>query len=325
MPTEVLVCDTYDVEALAHLKTQYQGDIKKAQCLTPSPAELNNCEALLIRSRTTIQKELLNQAPNLKYIVTATSGFDHIDLQACKQRGVKVAYTPDANTLSAAELTFTLILNLSKNLQLQTASLKAHQWREEHLRGFTLNKKTLGIVGFGRIGKKVAQMAHAFGMKVLAADPYLSDEEFTSAGVERLAFTELLLMSDILTFHVPYTKETRHMLNHQTLRLINPDAYIVNCSRGSVVHEGELALALDEEHIVGAALDVYEKEPLPKESRLRGRKNLILTPHIGAFTHEALAEASMQAVERLVEFLKLGQAKNELPLPVPWFEQILAD
>ncbi|MGE0763505.1 MAG: NAD(P)-dependent oxidoreductase [Bdellovibrionales bacterium] len=325
MPTKLLICDAYEGQAIARLKAELDCTIAKSADLKPSALELGEVEGLLIRSRTKVDRHLLDLAPNLKFVVTATSGFDHIDFKTCIQKGVTVSFTPEANAASAAELTVALMLNLMRRLNEGMRSVSQHKWREDQLRGETLQGKTLGLVGLGRIGQRVARAANALGMKIIAHDPYQNENVFKALGVTRQAFTELLLLSDVVSFHVPMTKETKYMLNHQTFRLINPEAVVINVSRGPVIHESELILALDEGLIRGVALDVYEKEPLPKESRLRGRKNVIMTPHVGAFTTEAIEQASMQAVERTLDFFKTGKSRDSLPIQAGWFEQIVVE
>lgn len=325
MPVKLLICDTYDGEALARLRGELDCVITRSANLKPTVEELRDVEGLLIRSRTNISKYVLDAAKNLKFVVSATSGFDHIDFKECAKRGVTVSHTPEANAASAAELTISLMLSLLRLTPQIIATVPAKKWRHDELRAQTLNGKTLGIFGLGRIGQRVTKIAQAFGMKVIACDPYQADQVFTDLNVDRYALLELLLMSDVVSLHTPLTKETHHLMNHQTFSLINPEAVLINTARGRLVQESELIVALDKGRIKGVALDVFEKEPLPNESLLRGRSNVILTPHVGAFTREAIHLASMQAVERTIDFFKTGQARDSLPLPVRWFEQIVAD
>lgn len=325
MPIKFLLCDTYDGEAVAKLKGSLDCTITRAANLKPTPEELKDIDALLIRSRTNVSRYVLDSAPNLKFVVTATSGFDHIDYKECEKKKVTVCFTPEANAASAAELTIGLMLSLMRQLPKATAVVPKKLWREDNLRAQTVNGKTLGIFGLGRIGQRVTRAAQALGMKVIACDPYQSDEVFTDLKVDRYALLELLLMSDVVSLHTPLTKETHHLMNHQTFSLINPEAVLINTARGRLVQESELIVALDKGLIRGVALDVFEKEPLPNESLLRGRPNVILTPHVGAFTTEAIQAASMQAVELAIDFFKTGQARFSLPLQARWFEQIIND
>lgn len=309
MSRKLLVTDTFHPHALAKLNS-IASEIHRSKSLQPTREELAEVEGLLVRSRTPVDKDLLANAPKLKFVVSATSGFDHFDLAECKARGIIACYTPDANAASAAELTLALMLNLTRRLPENLKSVEKNLWRQDELRGHSLAGKTLGIVGLGRIGRRVAKAATALNMKVMAHDPYVTESEFNLVGAERAGFTEVLVAADILTFHVPLTKETYHMLNFPTLRLMARGAYLINTSRGAVIQESELALALDEGILKGAALDVFEKEPIAKESRLLGRPNVLLTPHIGAFTEEALEAASLEAVDRTLEFFQNGKTIN---------------
>ena len=325
MSVKLLLCDTYDGEAVARLKGELDCTITRAANLKPTPDELHDIEGLLIRSRTNVSPYVLDSAPKLKFVVTATSGFDHIDFKECEKRNVTVSYTPDANAASAAELTIGLMLSLIRRLPKAMATVPKNLWRQDDLRAETLNGKILGIFGLGRIGQRVTKAAQTLDMKVIACDPYQEDQIFTSLSVERYALLELLLMSDVVSLHTPLTKETHHLMNHQTFSLINPEAVLINTARGRLVQESELIVALDKGRLRGVALDVFEKEPLPNESLLRNRPDVLLTPHIGAFTNEAIKQASMQAVERTLDFFKTGQTRDSLPLPVRWFEQIVTD
>jgi D-3-phosphoglycerate dehydrogenase / 2-oxoglutarate reductase len=308
---------------MALLKAQLECEFSRSKDLRPTPAELKEIQGLLIRSRTKVDKQLLDQAPSLKWIATATSGFDHIDFRECDKRGITVSHTPDANVQSAAELTIALILNLSRKVPLALQAVAKNQWRGDELRGFSLKDKTLGLVGLGRVGQQVAKTLKTLGMKIVGADPYVDDAVFTQLGATRMAFTELLVVADFVSFHVPLTKETMNMIGYPTIRLMNPDAYLINTSRGAVVDENEVIVALDEGLIKGAALDVFEREPLTNQSRLRGRDNALLTPHVGAFTEEAIESASLAAVDRTIEFFRTGKAKDTLPLKVGWFSLVL--
>lgn len=322
MSVKLLITDLFHADALAKLKAELDCEFVHARELRPTAQEINLVQGLLIRSRTRVDPALLDQAPHLKWVVTATSGFDHIDFRACARRGITVAHTPQANVQSAAELTVALILNLTRLLPQVMNQLAEKTWRPDNRRGLSLDGKILGLVGLGRIGQQVARILKTFGMKIQAHDPYIEDDVFHRLEVERVGLSELLIAADVLSLHVPLTRETHHLINHQTLRLINPEALLVNTSRGPVVDENELVVALDEGLIKGAALDVFEREPLPQDSRLRGRPNVLLTPHVGAFTEEALEKASIQAVERTIDFFKSGRALDMLPLETPWFSLV---
>lgn len=313
----VVICGRFCSEAEALLRS----NPKLALHLTtdnPEAKALASAEVLLIRSRTKISPEFLVGAPNLKHVITGTSGFDHIDLKACEIRGIKAYFCPDSNAQSAAELTWGLILSLVRKLPAANQALHAGSWNREPLVGQELHGKTLGVVGLGRIGRRVAQFGNAFGMRVIGFDPYVSNETFAELKVQRLAYTEVLRDAHILTFHVPSTKQTLRMINRSTLSEMTNDTLLVNASRGEIVCEDELIDALREGRLAGAALDVFTREPLDPTSQLAKLKNVILTPHIGALTHEAFRNSSREAAKKVFTVLEGEIASNSLPPQEPW-------
>ena len=316
---QVLVVDRFDLQALARLKSE--STLKVSATLDPKPdaKALADCEALVIRSRTKVDNDFLSCAPKLRAIVTATSGFDHIDLSATEARGITVMHTPNANAAAACEMTWALIFGLSRKLIDAHRAVKSGEWRRDALVGHQMSGRTLGIVGLGRIGTRVARAAQAFGMKTVAFDPYLDAEDFTRAQTERLSFDELLRLSDVVTFHVPGSAETQHMLNRNGLENMNRSAILISASRGSVVAERDLVHALDEKWIAGAGLDVFEREPLPRDSRLMTFQNVVLSPHLGAATFEAYAAASSEAAQKIVDFAKSGAVSDRLPPEAAWY------
>lgn len=322
MGIKILISDLFDVEALAQLRTIPQVEIIQTTPQAFSPEHLQDIDAWILRSRTAVDEKSLAQANKLRYVVTATSGFDHFDFAALKKRNIASSFTPQANAESAAQLTLGLMLSLSRGLHLGHHAVVKQQWREQVPRGFLLNGKTVGLIGLGRVGSRVAELLKPFDVKLLAFDPYVGNEKFIHYGAERTGRSEIFIAADIISFHVPLTKETKHMVNHATLRSINPDCYIVNASRGGVINENELAEALGDGLIKGAALDVCEKEPLPGQSPLRGRPNVLITPHIGAYTAEALQAASMEAANKVIAFFQGQEMTDLLPDAVPWHSQI---
>jgi D-3-phosphoglycerate dehydrogenase len=198
-------------------------------------------------------------------------------------------------------------------------AVKAGTWRDNLLPGAELHRKTYGIVGLGRIGSRVAEIANAFGMSVVAYDPYAESAQFLNAEAERLALEELLKRADVISFHVPATAETQNMLNRSNLEYINRGVILINTSRGSVISEMDLCEALSQGWIGFAGLDVFEKEPLSRTSRLLSFQNVVLTPHIGAFTNEAFQKASEQAALKLIRFFMDGSTSDTLPPKAAWY------
>ena len=305
-----LVLESYDLAALARLR---------AHSALTETKELADAEILLIRSRTRVDADLLRRARRLKLVVTATSGFDHIDWRACRDAGVTVTHTPEANAASTAELTLLLILATERRLTDAIRNVRGNAWREHLSRPTGLTGKTLGVIGLGRVGGRVAKLARAFGMLVQAYDPYVNEDRFEECAAERIGLIELLSTSDYVTLHVPLTRETKHLINQPTLLEMSADAYLINACRGPVVDENALLTALDEKVIAGAAVDVIEREPPPAGHRLRTHPALLMTPHVGAFTDEAWERASGEAVDKVEAFVRGESPGDTLPLSNAWF------
>lgn len=315
----VLITDRFDIEALAMLRGDARLKVSIASSPVPSDDELATAEGLIIRSRTKIDPAFLERAPRLKVIVTATSGFEHIDLAAITTRGLTAMYTPEANANSAAELTWALVLACARRVPDAHRAVKNGDWRREALLGRELAGRVYGVIGFGRIGSRVARIAQAFGMKVLAFDPYVEDETLAAANVVRVSLEELLKSADVLSFHVPATAETRHMIHHANLEYINRGAILVNTSRGSVIAESDLIEAIEHGWVGACGLDVFEREPLPRHSALMNLPNVVLSPHLGATTSEAFSAASREAARKILAFAACATSSDRLPPEEPWY------
>jgi D-3-phosphoglycerate dehydrogenase len=302
-PLNILITDELTTSALLKLRQIPKSNIVLTERY-PEENKLRDADILIIRSRTTVDEALLTKAPNLKFIVTATSGTDHIDFSGCEKRGIKIQSTPEAQSQSAAEMTLFLMLSTLRRAAQVQHIMRQYLWKDSVLKGQELEGKIVGIIGLGRVGSRVAKLVQAFGATVLAHDPYQSDEAFKKLNIQRLGLTEVFVQSQILTFHVPLTEETRHMLTAQTLSMLQDDAIVINTSRGSVVAEGDLLRALESGSLLAAGLDVFESEPLGREARLRKLKNVVLTPHIGAYTVEAFDRASNLAADKVIDYLK---------------------
>jgi phosphoglycerate dehydrogenase-like enzyme len=312
---KILALESYALSAVARLRAQPGLEISEDR------KTLAEAEVLLIRSRTRIDKDFLAQAPRLKLIVTSTSGFDHVDWRECGQRDVQVAHTPSANAQATSELTLTLMLAFERDLLNARKNVKNNLWREGLPRPQGLDGQELGIIGLGRVGRRVARLGEALGMKLKAFDPYVESEVFEQYQVERLSLIEVLKTSDYVSLHVPLTKETLHLLNQPTLNEMQADAVLINTCRGPVVDENALLSALDEGTIRGAAMDVIEREPPPKGHRVLTHPKLLLTPHIGAFTSGAWEKASHEAVDKVLLYIRGQEILDTLPLRTPWFDK----
>jgi len=255
---------------------------------------LAGAAGLIVRSGTTADASLIAAGDCLKVIGRAGVGLDNIDVEEATRRGIAVMNAPAGNTVSTAELAFALLLSAARRVPAADRSVRAGRWDRRAFRGSQVAGKTLGIVGAGRIGAAVAERARAFGMKVLVADPYLTEERARDLYVERMDLDDMLPLVDYLTLHVPLTSETEGLLDAGRLARLQPHAVIVNAARGGILDEEALAAALLEGRLAGAALDVYEAEPLPEEHPLRAAPNLVLTPHLGAATVDAQREVAIE-------------------------------
>lgn len=317
---KVLITDRFAQDTFLYLQQQSFLEVVRSAHPYHLPEEhLASAHALLIRSRTKIDEALLKKARNLQVIITATSGFDHIDLEATQKWGVTVMHTPRANIESAAQLTWSLVLACAHNTFSGHKMVRAGEWHRDQITGIELSGRTYGIIGLGRIGSRVAEIAQVFGMNVAAYDPYQEDEVFEKLRIPRLSYEEVLKTADVLSFHVPKTAETDYMLNRSQFEYIHRGIILINTSRGSVIKEADLVEALENNWIRAAGLDVFEKEPLSRDSKLLRHGNVILTPHIGANTEDAFYKASSYAAQKLISFLIDGSTSDTLPPRVPWY------
>ncbi len=281
----------------------------------PRLAELiARCDAVIVRSGTEITAELLEAGDRLKVVGRAGVGVDNIDVAAATRGGVLVINAPTANSLSATEHTFALLLALVRRIPAADASLKQERWdRKSHV-GRELHGKTLGIIGFGQIGQRVARRAGAFGMDVLASDPYLQAEVARRLDVRPTGLEDLLMQADFITFHTPLTDETRNMLNHERIALMKQGAAVINVGRGGVVDGEALLEALDAGKLSGAGLDVFPEEP-PRDYRLAGHPKVVATPHIGAQTSEAQERIATETARMVLAALEGSLAVSAVNLP----------
>jgi len=251
-------------------------------------------EALIVRSRTHVTAEVLEAGTRLKVVGRAGVGVDNIDVETARQRGVVVLNAPGGNVISAAEFAFALMLALVRRIPQADASLRAGRWERSRFRGSELNGKTLGLIGAGRIGSEVAKRAQAFGMQVVVHDPCVSPERAREMGVELMTLAALLQSADVVSIHTPLNDETRGLIGSDQLKLMKPTAYLVNAARGGVVDEVALAAALEEKNLAGAALDVFEQEPVSADHPLLKLENVVAVAHLGAATHEAQMHSGIE-------------------------------
>jgi len=264
---------------------------------------LPEVKAILLRTYTSLLPGDLDLLPALKLVARAGNGLDHLPVDALSSRKISIVHTPDSSADSAAELSCLLILNLFRRVHEAEQSLRAGQWRASAPPGCEIRGKTLGIVGLGRIGSRVAYRLKAFGMRVLACDPYLTAAQVQQrSGDEQCSLGKLLEASDVVSLHLPLRPQTRHLLSVKEFSKMKKGSFLVNASRGQVIDEKALIQALQSGSVSGVALDVFSEEPLPADHPLLHLKNVILTPHIGAFTVEARQRVDTDIVNKILEY-----------------------
>jgi D-3-phosphoglycerate dehydrogenase len=319
-PTRVVVAEPFSETGLDVLRTS---GIEVVSCVGASRAELraalSDADGLIVRSETRVDRDLLAAGPRLAVVARAGVGVDAIDVAAATESGIVVLNTPAANTLAAVEQTFALMLALARHLPDAVASLRAGRWERKPFIGIELHGKTLGIVGLGRIGGAVATRAQAFGMQVIAYDPFISQARGEALGVSLHPLDHVLANADIVTLHVPLSPQTRGMIDAPQLALLQPHALIVNCARGGVIEETALLAALDANALAGAAIDVVAVEPPPPGgtgSRLHLHPKVVATPHLGGSTFEALERIATELAHDVASVLLGGPAAAAVNAPI---------
>lgn len=276
--------------------------------------ELSDADGLIVRSQTKVTRELLRGARKLKVIGRAGEGVDNIDVSAATELGIIVMNTPGVNTVSAAEHTFSMLLSLSRNIPEASWTLKQGRWERSRFMGVEVLGKTLGVLGFGKIGQEVAKRALSFGMKVTAYDPYLQEQTAGKLGVRPISFKALLSESDYITVHTPLSSETHHLLSRKEFALMKRGVRIINCARGGILDEQALFQAIKSGKVAGAALDVFEKEP-PVGSPLLTLPQVVATPHLGASTEEAQEKVAVEIVKEVIDALKGKALRGAVNMP----------
>jgi D-3-phosphoglycerate dehydrogenase len=310
---KVLVSDSVSAEGLAPLLNA--DNIEVVQEKVDAVADqLHQFDALIVRSATKVTAELLKKMTNLKIVGRAGVGVDNIDIEAATKHGVVVINAPDGNTISTAEHTFAMMASMMRNIPQAVSSVKSGKWERKIFQGKELYGKQLGIIGMGRIGSELSKRSKAFGMTVKVYDPFLTKERAEKLGVEVGTLDEVLSTADIITVHTPLTKETKGLLNHETIGKTKPGVYLINCARGGIIDEGALIEYMSSGHVAGAALDVYEIEP-PTNEKLLSLENLVSTPHLGASTEEAQLNVAEDVSKEVLTFLAGNPVSNSINLP----------
>jgi D-3-phosphoglycerate dehydrogenase len=313
---KVLVTDPLSEQGLAWLKDRPELDVEVAIGLDDAALKeaISDAEGLIIRSGTTVTADILKAAVKLQVIGRAGIGVDNIDVPAATERGVVVLNTPDANATTTAELALGHLFSLSRRLPQADRSLREGRWARKEFVGAEISGKTIGVLGFGTIGRIVSDRCLGLKMRVLGFDPFVTDETMAGVGVEKMDLEELLAASDYVTVHCPLVEATRGLINAWRIAQMKPGARLINCARGGIVDESALLEALESGHLAGVALDVFEKEP-PEGNPLLERDDVVATPHLGASTREAQAKVSIAIVEQVSAFLERGIVQNAVNLP----------
>ncbi len=320
-PMKILVADKISPIGVDYLKSQ-EGfevieifDLPKDERAVKLMEHAPEVSGIIVRSDSKITKEVLENAPKLKAVGRAGVGVDNIDIPAATDHGVVVMNTPAGNTIATAELTFTHMLCGARPVPQAAASMKEGRWDRKTLGGSELMNKTLGICGMGRIGSEVAKRARAFGMEIIAYDPFLTEARADAMGVEPVELEELFTRSDYITVHMPLTEQTKYMIDEAAFAKMKDGVRVFNCARGGIIKESALVDALNSGKVAAAGLDVYESEPPAEDHPLRAHPNVNLTPHLGASTQEAQESVGIEIAEAIADAVRGGEIRNAINMP----------
>jgi len=314
---KILVADRISPLGVEFLQKQDGFEVIEAYGSTPEQVlEISkDVSAIIVRSDTKVTKEVMEVASELKAIGRAGVGVDNIDVNAATEKGVIVMNTPGGNTIATAELTFTHMLCGTRPIVRGASGMREGKWERKLLKGAELRGKTLSILGLGRIGYEVAKRALAFEMKVIAFDPYLTEERAKELDIVKVELEEAFVQADYLTVHMPLTEETKKIVDASAFSKMKDGVRVFNCARGGIIDEDALAEALKSGKVAYAGLDVYEQEPLPEDHEFRSLENLNLTPHLGASTAEAQESVGVEIAEAIAEVLQGGRIRNAINMP----------
>lgn len=317
MTFKILISDALSQEGIDVLQSHsgFQVDIKTGMTPVELKQVIGEYDGLVIRSATQVTADVIASANKLKVVGRAGVGVDNVDLTAATQRGIIVMNTPGGNTTSTAELTWAMLSSLARNIPAADHSMKAGQWEKKKFTGSELFRKTLGIIGLGRIGTEVGKRALAFHMNVLTYDPFVSKEQVEQRGFQQANLDEIFEKSDFITVHTTKTKETTHLINDQAFAKMKKGVRLINCARGGIIDEMALVRALESGKCAGAAIDVFENEPAPEDHPLRKQEKCICTPHLGASTDEAQVTVAVEIAENIIDALLDKEVRNAINIP----------
>jgi D-3-phosphoglycerate dehydrogenase len=314
---KILISDNFSARGVEVLNRYAQFQVDQNVGLKPDQLKeiIGDYDALIVRSETKVTADIINAAPKLKVIGRAGSGVDNIDVPAATKRGIVVMNAAAGNSVTTGEHTLAMMMALARKIPQAHSSMKAGKWEKKKFMGIELRGKTLGIVGFGNIGKIVAQGAIGLGMKVLAFDPFLSKELAARMGVEVVSFDDICTRSDFITVHTPLTDETRGIIGEAAFAKMKDGVRIINCARGGLVDETALFNAIKSGKVAAAALDVFSSEPPPTDLPLLALDEVIVTPHLGASTNEAQDQVAIITAEQIATFLTTGAISGAVNMP----------
>ena len=312
---KILVADDLPSSALDVLRAEgWEVDARTGRSLEELAHDISEADALVVRSATRVTAALIDAAPRLRAIARAGTGVDNVDVDAATDRGIVVMNAPGANSVSVAELAMALVLALARHVPAADAAMKREKWEKKKFLGEEVREKVLGLAGLGRIGQEVARRASAFGMKIIAHDPFISEQTASHFDVELVGLDELFARADYISLHLPSTPQTQKLVNAERLSRAKKGIRIVNTARGDLVDEAALADAIESGQVAGAALDVFEKEPTV-DHRLQLLPQVIATPHIAASTREGQELVGTETATALRDFLKDGVIRNAVNFP----------
>jgi D-3-phosphoglycerate dehydrogenase len=312
---KIVVADDLPASALELLRAQgWEIDARTGRAADQLAQDVADADAIVVRSATKVTAALINAAPRLRVIARAGTGVDNVDVAAASARGIVVMNAPGANSVSVAELALGQILSLARHVPAADAAMKQGKWEKKKFLGEEVRDKVLGLAGLGRIGQEVARRAAAFGMRLIAHDPFISQQMAADLGVELVSLDDLFARADYLSLHMPSTAQTRHLVNADRLARAKKGIRIINTARGDLIDEQALADAIESGQVGGAALDVFQKEPTV-DHRLQTLAQVVATPHIAASTREGQELVGVETVSALRDFLKEGVIRNAVNFP----------
>lgn len=313
---KILVCDGLEQAGVERLRSAAEVVNEQPSISAADLGEIiGDYDALIVRSKTKVTADLIERGRSLRVIGRAGTGVDNIDVAAATRRGIVVMNAAAGNTVTTAEHTVAMLMALARQIPQAVASTKAGRWEKNRFLGVELMGKTLGVIGLGRIGSVVASRARAFEMNVLAYDPYFTREAARDLGIEMASLDEIFARADFITLHTPLTDETRGIIDAAAIAKMKPGVRLINCARGGLIVESDLAAAIRSGKVAGAALDVFEQEPTPADNPLLALDQVITTPHLGASTQEAQLGVATMIAEQILDFLESGAIRGAVNMP----------